>query len=107
VNPCTFRVHVNASEPFILVFSEAYNPLWKASTTEQAFISIPAYSLINSFYINKTGQFTLTIYFTGQTYADIGLITSLVSFTSSVLALPIVHLKTLRKPRFIKQEQSM
>jgi len=77
INPCTYKVYVNAGEPFTLVFSESYNPFWRAFTGEEEFSSIKAYSLVNSFYINKTGEFDITIYFHGQTYADIGLRTSL------------------------------
>jgi len=89
INPCTYKVNVNASEPFTLVFSDTYDPSWKAYTSEEEFSSSQAYSLVNSFRINKTGQFTLTIYFTGQNYASTGLIIFASSFTSLIVALPL------------------
>lgn len=101
LNPCTFKVHVNASEPFTLVFTEAYDPLWKAFIDGETLTSTPTYSLVNSFYINKTGQFTVTIYFTGQTNADIGLKVALTSFIFLVVALPLVCSNRLD---FIKQK---
>lgn len=30
INPTKYKVHVNASQPFFLVFSESYHPQWKA-----------------------------------------------------------------------------
>lgn len=73
VDSCTYKASINSSEPFTLIFSEAYNPLWKASTSEGEILSYPAFSIVNSFYIGKTGEFNLTIYFEGQKYADVGL----------------------------------
>jgi hypothetical protein len=82
VNPCLFKVYINANETFTLVFSETYNPLWKVFVNGEEVSSNIAYWLVNSFNINKTGQFTVTVYFTGQRYADIGITVSLVSFVS-------------------------
>lgn len=77
LNSCTYNVHINATVPFLLVFSESYNPAWKAYTDQTVFSPIPIYSVVNGFFINKTGDFTLTVYFTGQTYVDAGLEISL------------------------------
>jgi hypothetical protein len=90
VNPCTFKAYVNASEPFTLVFSETYDPLWKAFTDGESYSSTPTYSLINSFHINRTGQFTVTLYFTGQTNANLGLIIAFATFVASIVALPLM-----------------
>jgi hypothetical protein len=100
-NPCTFTVHVNASEPFTLILSETYDPLWKAFIDQEIISSTPAYSLVNSFYLNKTGQFTVTIYFTGQDNADIGLKVALASFIFSVVSL---ILASSRRLDFVKRK---
>jgi glycosyltransferase involved in cell wall biosynthesis len=84
VNPCTYKLQVNASEPFLLVFSESYNPLWKALVEGEEISPIPVYSIVNGYFINKTGNLAITIYFTGQTYVDIGLRISLTSFLFTV-----------------------
>lgn len=102
VNSCLFKVHVNANEPFTLIFSDTYNPLWKAFVNGKEISSNLAYSLVNSFYINKTGQFAVTIYFTGQRYADLGLTVSIVSFVSVFTIAPI-FLVVSRKRGFTKQ----
>jgi hypothetical protein len=96
VNPCMYEVNVNASEPFTLVFSEAYNPLWKAIVDGQEFSSTRAYSLVNSYSITKTGQFKMTLYFTGQSYAEKGLIISL-STCAAIAVLALVPSKIRNK----------
>jgi glycosyltransferase involved in cell wall biosynthesis len=103
-NPCTYKVHVNASEPFLLVLSESYNPLWKAMVENEEITSIPAYSIVNSFFINKTGNLTITIYFTGQTYADIGLKIALTSF---LVTLVIIFTPSKVFKRFILKIRSI
>jgi hypothetical protein len=35
INPTKYKVHVNASHPFFLVFSESYHPQWKAYTEDK------------------------------------------------------------------------
>lgn len=101
INPCTYRVSVNASEPFALIFSDSYDPLWKALVDRETVPSSPAYSLVNSFRINKTGQFTLTVYFTGQSYADIGLMISVPSLIL-LASVAVVRSKRFKKLRFEK-----
>ncbi len=104
-NSCLYEVYVNASEPFTLIFSESYNPLWKAVVDDEEFSSTLAYSLVNSFYINKTGQFKITIYFTGQSYADAGLRISLATVTAAVVVV-LVPYKVFAKLRCLKPKLS-
>jgi hypothetical protein len=89
-DPCRYIVHVNASEPFNMVFSETYDPLWKAFIGKEEIASSQAYSLVNSFHVNKTGQFMMIVYFVGQDYADMGLAISFISLVTFVVALPII-----------------
>lgn len=103
VNPCTYKVNINASDPFILIFSESYNPLWTAFSSGEEFSSTSAYSLVNSFYINKTGEFDIILYFKGQTYADIGLKTCL---STIVLIAIIVFIPKKKIERVKKQATS-
>ncbi|MEM3696470.1 MAG: discoidin domain-containing protein [Candidatus Bathyarchaeia archaeon] len=100
LNPTTYKLHVKTEQPFFLLFSEAYNPLWKAKIdgASQTVQSIIAYSLINCFYINKTGEFEVEVYFEGQTCADIGLKISFLSlsFVVAVVLIPQRYLKRLK-----------
>jgi hypothetical protein len=96
LNPCTYRLNVEASKPFLLAFSESYNPLWTAHIEDKEITAIPLYSFLNGFFINKTGNFTITIYFEGQTYVDIGLKIASASFLFA-LAVVLTPSKVFRK----------
>lgn len=88
INPTAYRVHIKTDVPFFLVFSEAYNPLWHARFDDgQEIRSVIAYSIVNSFYVNRTGEFDMIVYFVGQVYADIGLKISIFSFVTIVVML--------------------
>lgn len=96
VNPCTYQLEVSANEPFFLVFSESYNPLWKVLLDGEEISSTPVYSFLNGFFVNKTGNFTMVVYFTGQTYVDIGLKIASISFLFA-LAVILTPSKVFRK----------
>lgn len=89
IKPTLYEIHIKNEEPFLLVFSESYNPLWKLSIGNQDLNPTCLYSVVNGFAINQIGDFKVTIYFEGQTYANIGLVlsasTSLVILTGIVL----------------------
>jgi hypothetical protein len=101
LNPGAYLVHVNANESFDLVFSDSYDPYWKVFVDNQEISSNAAYSLVNSFRIDKTGQFTITVSFTGQSYADTGIVISAVSFCSISVSAPILSIISRRR-RFLK-----
>jgi hypothetical protein len=91
VNSGKFVAHVeNSGGPFMLVFSESYHPMWKAYIGNEEISSMPVYSLVNGFYITRTGSFDVTLYFTGQDYVDVGLRVSLVTLilVSPILVIP-------------------
>jgi len=97
INPGKYIVHVqNSSGPFILVFSESYHPLWKAYIDGEERSPIPVYSIINGFFINRTGDFDVTISFTGQRYADLGLRISGVTLVV-VLAILVTPSKVFKR----------
>jgi hypothetical protein len=76
VNPCRYVAHVNCTRPFLLVFSESYHPLWKAYIGNQEVSPVIVDTLANGFFINRTGNFDVVLYFTGQDIANVGLIIS-------------------------------
>jgi hypothetical protein len=106
INPTKYIVHINASKPFFLVFSESYHKDWKAYVSEPNwFITLfvrpisddyhfIANGYANAWYINPNeidkdgdGKFTITLYFWPQNLFYIGAIISLVT-----LALCTVYL---------------
>jgi hypothetical protein len=100
VNPCEYIIHVNSTEPFILIFSDSYHPLWKAYLEGNEISPIITYFFVNGFFINKTGQFDITLQFKGQIYADIGIKVSATSFVI-ILTILLTPSKAFRKLRKI------
>jgi hypothetical protein len=96
INPCTYVAHVNSTQPFLLTFSESYHPLWKAYAYGEEIPSIAVNSLANGFYINHTGNFDITLYFTGQTYADVGLV---ISGGTTIFVIAVLLEKSIRFER--------
>jgi hypothetical protein len=81
INPCTYSLHVRSEGQFSLVFSEAYHPLWKIHVDGIEVSHVVAYSFLNCYLINKTGDFDLTLSFEGQTYANVGVGISVATFS--------------------------
>ncbi|MCL5099855.1 MAG: hypothetical protein M1158_01895 [Candidatus Marsarchaeota archaeon] len=72
--PTHVTVHVlNATTPFYLVFRETYDPYWHAyysngpALPQNDHISVNGFA--NAWYMNKTGNYTVTLYYTPQTIA--------------------------------------
>ncbi|MCD6241850.1 hypothetical protein J7K27_10155, partial [Candidatus Bathyarchaeota archaeon] len=99
LNPCEYRVHAKTEEPFILVFSDAYHPLWRAILDDGTEVKpVNLYHIVNGFFINRTGEFNLTVRFIGQDYVDLGFKISLVTFIL-VLGLLVIPERTYLKAR--------
>ena len=77
-SPTHYLLRVNSTTPFLLVFTETYDPLWKikidSSTSAR---SIPAYYFLNGFAIDEPGQHMIEIEYTPQTWLNIGVVISL------------------------------
>lgn len=84
IGPTKYIVHVNATKPFMLAFTESYDPLWVAYSENYFARSIPLYSVINGFYINKTGNYDLVIEFEPQKWFYVGLVITIFSLIGSV-----------------------
>lgn len=82
INPTKYVVHVNASIPFFLIFSQSYNTGWVATIGGQ---KLPDQSHLignyfaNSWYINKTGSYTITLEFTPQNLFFTGIAISVIT----------------------------
>jgi len=104
INSCKYVVHVDSSDPFLLIFSDSYHPLWRAYVDGTETSPVTAYSVVNGFFINKTGEFDITLYFTAQTYADIGIKISLVTLIIVIVAIAIPSDTIKRIVKFIKRK---
>jgi fucose 4-O-acetylase-like acetyltransferase len=81
-----YKVHVQgAKSPFVMVFGEAFDPLWKATYSNgQSVEPIKLYGLINGFPIDRTGNYDLTISYPPQTWFLQGLVISLLTLAVCV-----------------------
>jgi hypothetical protein len=75
-NPTQVTVHVtNATTPFYLVYRETYDKHWAAYYSNGSEVNPYDHIVVNGFanawYMNKTGNYTITLYYTLQTDADI------------------------------------
>jgi hypothetical protein len=85
INPTQYTVHVNASSPFYLVFSESYDDGWVATINGQQIHSqyhFTANGYANGWYVNKTGTYTITLDFTPQNFFYAG---AAVSITTLII----------------------
>lgn len=82
VNPTKYLVTIgNLSEPSLLIFSQNYDSLWNLNDKS----SLPVYSLLNGFKIDKDGQYTVE--FKAQKFVYPGLIISGLTLGALVLFL--------------------
>lgn len=84
-----YRVKVSgAAEPFVLVFGEAFDPLWEARTSGGEVINpIRQYSVINGYPVGR-GETELTIEYIPQRGYAAGLLVTLVTLGLSLVLLP-------------------
>lgn len=84
VNPTKYLVRVqNASQPFKLIFSETYDELWQAKIGGKISPST-MFNDLNSFSIDQTGDFEITVEFAAQKYVVYGLAISVATLLVSV-----------------------
>jgi hypothetical protein len=97
ISPTSYEVKVKSDAPFLLAFAEGYDRFWIAKTRSpdgsRQFNSLPLYGVINGFWIDKTGEYTLTIEYEPQEWFDISIIISATTFACAVLYLVYRHLK--------------
>jgi len=80
IGPTKYTVNINATQPFMLSFAEAYDPLWACYVNGEKVSSIPLYGVINGFWVNQTGQLDIIIEYEPQKWFDYGLIISVTTF---------------------------
>jgi hypothetical protein len=74
IDATKYELKISSTEPFILGFAEGFDEFWVAHVDGLGDVkSIPLYSLINGYYINKTGNFTVILEYEPQNWYNIGL----------------------------------
>jgi hypothetical protein len=102
INPTLYNARVEANSPFVLVFSSSFHPMWKVFIGDEKEIEpFETNSFANGYFINKTGNYELTIEFVVQRYADMGGLVSILSaavlavLVSATLLYRRVHLEKI------------
>jgi hypothetical protein len=114
INPTKYVLNIkNATRPYTISFAESYDPLWIAysdnSNTQnddnhESFktSSIPLYSIVNGFFINKTGDYSLTIEYKAQGWFIQGAIVSLITVIIVMILLIFGNVIT---PKYLKKSR--
>jgi len=108
INPTRYDVHIDASKPFALIFSESYHKDWVAYVDGQ---QVPdeyhfiANGYANSWYINKTGTYTITLEFWPQNLFYVG---SAISIVTLILCISYVSKNKIKTAyqKHIKHKQA-
>ncbi|TLY05686.1 MAG: hypothetical protein E6K88_09305, partial [Thaumarchaeota archaeon] len=78
-------------------FAQAYEKGWIASYENKEIKSIPLFGMINGFYVDKAGTFTLTIEYRPQGFFWIGALISIIAIAGIALYLFILHHNEINK----------
>ena len=84
INPTKYVVNVNATCSFTLAFAETYDPLWVAYVNGEKVSSTTLYGVINGFWINRTGQLSVTIEYEPQRWFYYGATISAGAFLACI-----------------------
>jgi hypothetical protein len=101
-SPSNHHLKVKATDPYILAFAEAYDPFWVAKVkkpdgiTIAEYKSVPLYNVINSFQIDKTGEYQIEIVYEPQQWFYAG---AIVSISTLVVTLAYMILLQRRRSR--------
>ena len=67
LSPTAYAVSVRTDKPFLLVFSESYDPLWTAVVNgEKEYTSIPVAGVVNGYWIEETGELEIRVEYKAQ-----------------------------------------
>ena len=72
VDPTKYVVELDADRPFMLRFSNAYDPAWTASFGGQTVKSVRIFSVANGFWIDAVGRVVVTVEFQPQRWVYYG-----------------------------------
>jgi hypothetical protein len=107
INPTKFTLSIkNATRPYMISFAESYDPYWIASydnTNNAQYASgtgsnsIPLYGIVNGFYLNKTGNYSVTIEYQPQKWFSTGAMISLAVVAISISLFLFVSRTMIRR----------
>lgn len=68
VDSTRFVVKLDVAKPFMLHFSNAYDPTWTASFDGKAIGSVRVFGVANGFWIDAVGKVVMTVEFQPKSY---------------------------------------
>lgn len=95
-SPMSFKVEIDADKPFLLHFSDAYDPSWTASFSGKTVGSERLFGVANGFKIDVSGKTVLTVELGPQKWFLTG---SVISVVSVLVCLSLVAYSRFRKKR--------
>jgi hypothetical protein len=99
IDPSNYKVHiVNEGGPFVLSLSEAYEKGWVAHYEDNHEIrSFPINGMINGFYVDRTGSFTMDIQYKPQGFFWLGLAISIITAGIVITYFTILYRYEIKK----------
>jgi len=82
-----YNLNVEASEPFLMVFAESFEPNWKIMIDGRSIKDVLCDSYLNAFYIDEIGDYSTTMTYVPAGYARYGW---MVTFITIILSIFIV-----------------
>jgi len=105
INPCKYEVYIKTNNSFFLIFSDSYHPLWKLYLENKEISSTPTDYCVNGFFIDRTGEYKVILYFTGQKYTDLGYGLSLITLVA-LLVILVFHRKIEKLIKKLREKES-
>jgi len=103
VNPTKYVVSVEGSSgPFYMIFLERYDEKWEAyipAESKSVELHFPVYGYANAWYINKTGDFDVTVTYLPQEMLDVGLRVSFLAYLACIFYITYSGLRVIWKKR--------
>jgi len=89
ISPTLWRANVTSKKPFVLIFTQSYDPLWEADVYRgerliERIKPVPVYGVVNGFWINESGNLSVVIRYIPQDWYEFGL---KISGSTSVLCI--------------------
>jgi hypothetical protein len=82
INPTLYSGALNSTKPVFIILANPYNANWQLTVNGKSTNALPAFSFLNCFLVNDTGNIEFTILFSKQTVYSTGLVISYVTFVS-------------------------
>jgi hypothetical protein len=98
-NAWLYRLRVDATAPYTLVFSNSYHPLWRVVVDGEEISPQCSYYFVNAYTIDRVGEHELTVEFVGQRYQWLAFTVSGLAHGTVFAAMGACLVKSWRKGR--------